>query len=86
MKKTKNDLLIEAFTIAYNKTPKGFFSEGYYRLTPAKKLKMDDGRIINVEWIQPSYWSTDVLINYRTDHLFAKDFSEKELEQLIKII
>jgi hypothetical protein len=47
---------------------------------------MDDGKIVNVEWVQPSYSGVDVLINYRTDHLVAKNMSEKELKQLIKII
>jgi hypothetical protein len=47
---------------------------------------MDDGSVVNVEWVQPSYWSTDVLINYRTDNLKAAEMSEKELEQLLEII
>ena len=84
--KAKNELLIEAFNIAYGKTHRGFFSNDYYRLNTPKELKMDDGSVVKVEWVQPSYWSTDVLINYQSDHLFAKNMSEKELKQLIKII
>jgi len=84
--KSKGELLNEAFNIAYGKTHRGFFSDEYYRLPTPKKLKMDDGKIVNVEWVQPSYFGVDVLINYRTDHLFAKNMSEKELKQLIKII
>ena len=45
---------------------------------------MDDGTIVNVEWVQPSYWSCDVLINYRTDNLKTTKLSEHELEQILQ--
>lgn len=57
----------------------------YYRINPTP-ITMDDGEIVNVEWIQPSYFGGDVLINYRTDGLKATMLSENELEQLLNVI
>lgn len=57
----------------------------YYHIKP-KPITMDDGRVVNVEWVQPSYWTLDVLINYRTDSLKTTNLSEKELEQILKVI
>ena len=57
----------------------------YYHIKP-KPITMDDGRVVNVEWVQPSYWTLGVLINYRTDSLKTTKLSEKELEQILKVI
>ena len=47
---------------------------------------MDDGRIINVEWVQPSAFDDNVLINYQTDCLKTTKLSEKELVQILEVI
>ena len=83
--KTKNELLSEVFKIAYGKAPRGFLNN-YYRLNTPKELKMDDGSVVKVEWVEPSFWGTYVWINYQSDHLLTMNMSENELKQLIKII
>lgn len=57
----------------------------YYSIKPTG-LKRDNGEVLKVEWLQPSYYSTDVLINWKTDRVAASDMSINELEQLIKIV
>lgn len=79
----KEELIKEIFEKAKHKC--GFSGGDYYHIKP-KSITMDDGRVINVEWIQPSYWTLDVLINYRTDSLKTTKLSEKELEQILKVI
>ena len=79
----KEELIKEIFEKAKHKC--SFFGGEYYHIKPSS-ITMDDGRIINVEWIQPSYWTLDVLINYRTDSLKTTKLSEKELEQILKVI
>ena len=81
----KKQLIFEIYNKAYSKTHKGFFSEDYYHINP-KPITMDNGKVVNVEWVQPSYWSDDVLINYRTDCLKTSQLSEKELEQILAVI
>ena len=82
---TKEELLIKVYQKAYSTTHQVPMRE-YYRLPKPKPMTMDDGRVINVEWVQPSYWGLDVLINYRTDGIFAKKLSENELKELLEII
>lgn len=83
---SKEQLIHKIFRKATSKTPKTMFGGlGYYHIEP-KPITMDDGRVINVEWVQPSYWGIDVLINYRTDCLFTTKLSEKELEQIYEVI
>lgn len=57
----------------------------YYRIDP-KPVKLDDGNVLNVEWLQPSSFTVDVLINWRTDRVKATSLSTKELEQLAVIV
>ena len=80
-----DEMIDELYKRAYRNAPYSSYGTGYYRITP-KKLKMDDGSIVEVEWVQPSAWTRDVLINYRTDNLKTTKLSEKELRQLMEII
>lgn len=57
----------------------------YYHVTP-HPMKMDDGRIINVEWLQASYFDNSVLINWKSDRLKSTELSDNELKQLINIV
>lgn len=82
---SKNEMIKELYKRAYNNAPYSSWGTGYYHITP-KQLKMDDGKIVNVEWIQPSAWTSDVLINYQTDNLKTTKLSENELKQLLDII
>ena len=74
------------FFDCYNKAKsKAKYEPYWYKIKPTP-LTMDDGRIINVEYVQPSYISDAVLINYRTDGLSTEDMSKNELKQLLAII
>lgn len=57
----------------------------YYRVDP-KPVNLDDGNVLNVEWLQPSSFNTDVLINWKTDRVKASSLSKEELEQLAAIV
>lgn len=83
----RNELISAIYTKAKKRISpfSSFGGSDYYHINPTP-LKMDDGSVVNVEWIQPSYWGLDVLINYRTDCLKTTKMSDKELEQLLKII
>ncbi len=83
---TREELIKEIFYKAKHKC--GILGDlgDYYRITKPKPITMDDGRVVNVEWVQPSYWTLDVLINYRTDSLKTTKLSERELEQILKVI
>jgi hypothetical protein len=83
----KEELINKLYEKAYKKAPRPMFGtySGYYHISP-KPLNMDNGTVVNVEWVQPSYWSKDVLINYKTDCLKTTRLSEKELTQLLAII
>lgn len=83
MKKQK--LIERIYQKAYKKAPSVLYGTGYYRIEP-KPITMDDGRVVNVEWVQPSYWGIDVLINYQTDCLKTTKLSENELKQIYAII
>lgn len=83
---TKQELINAVYSKAKKKTPHSYFGgSDYYHISP-KPITMDDGRVVNVEWVQPSYWTMDVLINYRTDCLKTTKLSEKELEQVLSVI
>lgn len=84
----KKELINKIYQKAYKKAPRPMFSSysGYYRLPKPKPITMDDGSIVNVEWVQPSAWTADVLINYQTDCLKTTKLSENELEQILKVI
>jgi hypothetical protein len=84
-KLTKDEMIDELYKRAYKNAPYASYGTGYYRITP-KKLKMDDGSVVEVEWIQPSAWTRDVLINYQTDNLKTTKLTETELKQLMKIV
>lgn len=81
---TREELIKEIFYKAKHKC--AIFGGDYYHITKPKPITMDDGRVINVEWVQPSYWTLDVLINYRTDSLKTTKLSEKELLQIFNVI
>lgn len=84
----KKELISKIYTKAFKKSggcTLGGYTK-YYQLRPTKTLKMDDGSIINVEWVQPSAWDENVLINYKTDNIKTKNLSVSELEQVLKII
>lgn len=84
----KEELISKIYSKAYAKSGGrtiGGFTQ-YYQLRPTKPLKMDDGSIINVEWVQPSTWDDNVLINYRTDNIKTTNLSVSELEQVLEII
>ena len=57
----------------------------YYSIKPTG-INLDTGKQLKVEWLQPSSFDTDVLINWKTDRVKASDLSVNELEQLIKIV
>lgn len=57
----------------------------YYSIKPTD-ISLDTGKQLKVEWLQPSSFNTDVLINWKTDRVKASDLSVNELEQLIKIV
>ena len=57
----------------------------YYHVDP-KPVALDNGKVLNVEWLQPSSFNTDVLINWKTDRIKASCLSVKELEQLATIV
>ena len=57
----------------------------YYRVEP-KPLNLDNGKTLNVEWLQPSWFGRDVLINWKTDCVKASSLSARELEQLAEIV
>ena len=84
----KETLIKKIYQKAYDKSPRPMFGggTGYYRLSKPKPITMDDGSVVNVEWVQPSYWSLDVLINYQTDCLKTTKLSENELRQILKVI
>lgn len=82
----RDDLIREIFKKASRKAPSMFSSTpGYYHVNPTP-ITMDDGSVVNVEWVQPSYFGSDVLINYRTDKIFTTKLSVKELEQVLAAI
>lgn len=84
----KKELISKIYSKAFKKSggsTLGGYTR-YYQLKPAKPLKMDDGSIINVEWVQPSAWDENVLINYQTDNIKTKNLSVSELEQVLEII
>lgn len=82
-----NELLNQVFNKVRGKSPRSFISSsyGYYHIGP-KPLNMDNGNVLNVEWLQASDFTIDVLINWRTDRVKASSLSEKELEQLLEIV
>lgn len=80
----KQKLINEIFSVAYRKSG-GTGLDKYYRISP-KPITMDNGEVVNVEWVQPSIWTNDVLINYRTDCLKTTELSCAELEQILKVI
>ena len=80
----KQELIKEIYRVAYRKSG-GTGLDKYYRINP-KPITMDDGEVVNVEWVQPSYFTSDVLINYRTDCLKTTELSCAELEQILKVI
>ena len=83
----KEELIKAIFEKARKKAPRSPFTSyyEYYHIEPTP-ITMDDGRVVNVEWVQPSAWTMDVLINYRTDCLKTMKLSEKELEQIYEVI
>lgn len=83
----KQELIKKIYQKAYEKAPRSPFTSttGYYHISP-KPITMDDGRVVNVEWVQPSYWTLDVLINYQTDCLKTTKLSENELKQIYDVI
>lgn len=82
-----DELLNQVFNKVRGKSPRSFmsFSNGYYHIEP-KPLNMDNGNVLNVEWLQASDFTIDVLINWRTDRVKASSLSEKELKQLLEIV
>lgn len=84
-KLTKEELVAQIYKKAKRKAPFVYWGTGYYRIDPTP-ITMDDGRVINVEWIQPSAFDDNVLINYQTDCLKTTKLSEKELAQILEII
>lgn len=82
---TKQELIEKIYKKAYEKAPRVLYGTGYYRIKPTP-ITMDDGTVVNVEWVQPSYWNLDVLINYQTDCLKTTKLSENELKQIYKVI
>ena len=57
----------------------------HYRVEP-KQLNLDNGKTLNVEWLQPSWFGRDVLVNWKTDSVKASSLSARELEQLAEIV
>lgn len=82
-----NELLNQVFNKVKGKSRRGFMScsNGYYSIEP-KPLNMDNGDVLNVEWLQASDFTIDVLINWRTDRVKASSLSENELKQLLDIV
>ena len=83
----RNELVKACYNKACDHAPRSFFSSsyGYYRIEP-KPITMDDGRVVNVEWVQPSAWTLDVLINYRTDCLKTTKLSDNEIKKIMEVI
>ena len=77
---SKDELVSRIYSKAYARC--GY---NYYRINPTP-ITMDNGSVVNVEWVQPSYWGRDVLINYQSDHLFTTRMSENELKQVLEVI
>ena len=84
-KLTKEELVAQIYKKAKRKAPYVHWGTGYYRIDPTP-ITMDDGRIFNVEWVQPSAFDDNVLINYQTDCLKTTKLSEKELAQILEVI
>jgi hypothetical protein len=84
-KMSKDEMIDELYKRAYKNAPHVLYGTGYYKISP-KELKMDNGDVVQVEWVQPSAWTRDVLINYQTDSIKTTKLSEKELKQLMEII
>lgn len=78
----KQTLLREAYSKAKNRTS---FGSDYYRIDP-KPIQRDNGTTLHVEWLQASYWTVDVLINWQSDRLKASELSTDELIQLLDIM
>lgn len=85
----REELITELYNTAKRKCGYGFglFGGGrqWYQISP-KQLKMDNGDTIQVEYVQPSYFDNNVLINYQTDNLRSTQMSLNELRQLANII
>ena len=81
----KEELVNEIYQKAKKKAPRVFGGTGYYRIDPTP-ITMDDGRVINVEWVQPSAFDMNVLINYKTDCLKTMKLSVSELKQILEVI